>query len=124
MLLELNQISKAFPGVQALDDVSLQLDAGEIVGLVGENGAGKSTLLKILGGIHTPDRGEIRIAKQTFDHLDVRRSMALGIQLIHRGIHGGNEIIGYFAGRRSDLATQAGAQGVESRIELGVDHRW
>jgi ribose transport system ATP-binding protein len=59
--LEMRGISKGFPGVKALDNVSLQIGRGEVVALCGENGAGKSTLMKILGGVHQPDAGEILI---------------------------------------------------------------
>jgi len=52
-LLELKNISKTFPGVKALQNVNLDLEAGEVLGLCGENGAGKSTLMKILTGIYT-----------------------------------------------------------------------
>ena len=54
-------ISKRFPGVVALDNVSLEIGAGEVVALCGENGAGKSTLMKILGGVYQPDGGEILV---------------------------------------------------------------
>lgn len=57
--LELNGISKSFPGVQALDGVNLLLRRGTVHALVGENGAGKSTLMKILDGVHQPDAGQI-----------------------------------------------------------------
>ena len=57
-LWELRHVSKAFPGVRALDDVSLTLRAGEVHALVGENGSGKSTLVKCLSGVHQPDAGE------------------------------------------------------------------
>jgi ribose transport system ATP-binding protein len=60
-LLTVRNINKAFPGVQALTDVSLDLYPNEVVGLVGENGAGKSTLMRILAGVYGPDSGEIRI---------------------------------------------------------------
>lgn len=54
-LLEVQGISKSFPGVKALQDVQFRLDAGEVLVLVGENGAGKSTLMKILSGIYQKD---------------------------------------------------------------------
>ncbi|MFW6313040.1 MAG: ATP-binding cassette domain-containing protein [Spirochaetota bacterium] len=60
-ILELRHISKAFPGVQALDDVHFDLYPGEIHGLMGENGAGKSTFIKIITGVHAPDAREILV---------------------------------------------------------------
>ena len=59
LLLEMRGIDKSFPGVQALQNVSLTLHQGEVLALVGENGAGKSTLIKVLGGAHLPDDGDI-----------------------------------------------------------------
>ena len=58
-MLRMNHITKEFPGVKSLDDVSITLERGEIRALVGENGAGKSTLIKILSGAYTLDQGEI-----------------------------------------------------------------
>jgi ribose transport system ATP-binding protein len=60
--LSLEGVSKSFPGVRALKDVSIEVRRGEIVGLIGENGAGKSTLMKILSGVYQPDTGRILIA--------------------------------------------------------------
>ena len=60
--LALVNVDKRFPGVHALKDVSITIQRGEVVGLIGENGAGKSTLMKILSGVYQPDSGEIRIA--------------------------------------------------------------
>jgi ribose transport system ATP-binding protein len=64
-LLSLRSIGKRFPGVIALDNVALEIGAGEVVALCGENGAGKSTLMKIVGGVYQPDDGEIQVAGAT-----------------------------------------------------------
>src|SRR6185503_14404251 len=63
-LINLDDISKSFGGVRALDDVSFGIRKGEIHAVVGENGAGKSTLMKILAGVHLPDRGRLLIGGQ------------------------------------------------------------
>jgi len=60
-VLKVNNISKSFPGVKALDDVSVEFEKGEIHALLGENGAGKSTLMKIIGGVYKPDEGKMFI---------------------------------------------------------------
>jgi len=60
-VLSLEHATKAFGAIHALEDVSIELTAGEVHGLVGENGAGKSTLVKILAGVHAPDRGVLRV---------------------------------------------------------------
>ena len=60
-LLSMHNITKAFPGVLANDDVSFDVHNGEVHTLLGENGAGKSTLMKILFGLYQPDEGEIRL---------------------------------------------------------------
>jgi ribose transport system ATP-binding protein len=80
-------ISKRFPGVVALDNVSLEVLPGEIVALVGENGAGKSTLMKILGGIHQPDEGTITINGAAVTIQNVNDSMRLGIGFIHQELN-------------------------------------
>ena len=58
-VLRVENLSKGFPGLQALDGVSIEINAHEVVGLIGENGAGKSTLLKVLAGLYPADRGRI-----------------------------------------------------------------
>ena len=83
-LLEMRDISKAFPGVQALNNVSFSLRAGEIHALVGENGAGKSTLMKILTGAISKDSGSILLRGQPVEITDPRSALALGISIIHQ----------------------------------------
>ncbi len=60
-MLSVEHVSKGFAGVQALDDVSVEIGVNEVVGLVGENGAGKSTLMRILAGVYSPDRGSLKL---------------------------------------------------------------
>ncbi len=86
-LLEMRGISKRFPGVIALDEVSLQIGRGEVVAICGENGAGKSTLMKILGGVHQPDSGEILIDGQPVKIHGVTDSMKHGIAFIHQELN-------------------------------------
>lgn len=86
-LLEMQGISKRFPGVVALQDVSLSVAPGEIVALVGENGAGKSTLMKTLGGIVQPDAGTIKINGQPVTFHGVNDSLGSGIGFIHQELN-------------------------------------
>lgn len=82
--VELLNISKSFPGVSALQDVSLRVKSGEIHALVGENGAGKSTLLKIMFGIEQKDAGEIRLRGQSIAPRNPSHAQTLGISLVHQ----------------------------------------
>ncbi len=82
--LELIDISKSFPGVKALDRVSVRLRPGTIHALMGENGAGKSTLLKCLFGIYEKDQGEIRIDGQLASIHSPKNALDLGIAMIHQ----------------------------------------
>jgi ribose transport system ATP-binding protein len=86
-LLEMQGISKRFPGVVALQDVTLTVNPGEIVALVGENGAGKSTLMKVLGGIVQPDAGTLRINGELVTIHSVNDSLRLGIGFIHQELN-------------------------------------
>jgi ribose transport system ATP-binding protein len=86
-LLQMSRIGKRFPGVIALDDVSFEIGHGEIVALIGENGAGKSTLMKILGGVHQPDSGEIRIEGKEVKIRSVQDSAAHGIGFVHQELN-------------------------------------
>ena len=84
MLLEVKDLSKAFPGVQALDHVSFDLKAGEVHCLIGENGAGKSTLIKCLGGVNIPEEGEIFINGEKAVINDPLESVEEGIGIIYQ----------------------------------------
>ena len=84
MLLEMRHISKSFPGVQALRDVSLTCAAGEVHALVGENGAGKSTLVKILAGAETPDAGQILLDGRVVRFVRPHDAQRHGISIIYQ----------------------------------------
>ena len=86
-LLEVRQVTKRFPGVTALKQVSLTLGCGEVVAVIGENGAGKSTLMKILAGIQTPDSGQILFDGQPVVIDSVQAALGLGIALIHQELN-------------------------------------
>lgn len=83
-LLSMKGITKSFPGVQALKDISLDLNEGEVLALLGENGAGKSTLIKVLGGAHSFDSGEIFIGGQSVNIKDPIHAQELGISIIYQ----------------------------------------
>ena len=86
-LLELSEITKTYPGVVALDRVSLTVRRGEVVGLIGENGAGKSTLMKVLGGVVEPTAGAIRIDGRARPALSVADAIAAGIAFVHQELN-------------------------------------
>lgn len=83
-LLQMEGISKSFPGVHALDDVHLNVQAGTVHALMGENGAGKSTLMKILIGIYQPDTGTITLGGEPVRIADTATALRLGISMIHQ----------------------------------------
>src|SRR5215218_7568022 len=86
-LLSVQSVTKRFPGVLALESVSLSLAAGEVLAVVGENGAGKSTLMKILAGVQAPDSGTISFEGRAFTIGSVRAAQQLGIALIHQELN-------------------------------------
>src|SRR5207253_10630987 len=86
-LVEMEGISKDFPGVHALDDCRFELRSGEVHALVGENGAGKSTLMKILAGVYHRDAGQIRVKGQPVEIDSPRAAQNLGISIIHQELN-------------------------------------
>jgi ribose transport system ATP-binding protein len=86
-LLELKSITKRFPGVLALSNVSFTVGQAEVVALIGENGAGKSTLMKTLGGVHQPDEGDIFFDGKKVAITKVADAIALGIGFVHQELN-------------------------------------
>src|SRR5690625_3928332 len=86
-LLEMKGVSKGFPGVQALSNVSLDLYHGEVLALAGENGAGKSTLMKLLSGIYADDEGRIELEGRTLNLDGPADAQACGISIIHQELN-------------------------------------
>lgn len=86
-VLEMRNISKSFPGVKALDDVTLQVRPGTVHALMGENGAGKSTLMKVLFGLYFQDSGEIILDGKPVKVENPRQALSQGISMIHQELH-------------------------------------
>jgi ribose transport system ATP-binding protein len=82
--IKLDHISKAYPGALAVDQVSMSVAAGEVIGLVGENGAGKSTLMKILSGVVAPSAGQLHVDGVAHQRLTVAQAMTAGIAFVHQ----------------------------------------
>src|ERR1700712_4698926 len=80
----MRDISKSFPGVQALEGVSFDCAAGEVHAICGENGAGKSTLIKVLGGVYKPDSGSIRVNGQEMAFAHPAAARRAGVSIIHQ----------------------------------------
>ena len=114
-LIELRNITKSFGNIYALGGVTLHVDPGEVVGLLGDNGAGKSTLIKILAGVIRPTSGDILVQGKVVSNWNPARSRAAGIETVYqdralavqqsivRNIFMGRELAGISAGstRRS-----------------------
>lgn len=83
----MENISKSFPGVLALDRVNFELRAGEVMALLGENGAGKSTLMKILSGVYTKDDGSMKIFGKQYENLTPRQAQEAGVAIIHQELN-------------------------------------
>jgi simple sugar transport system ATP-binding protein len=84
--VEVRDLEKSYGAVQALRGVSLQLHAGEVLGLVGDNGAGKTTLVKCIAGVHRADAGEIYVDGELRRNLDADGARSLGIETVHQNL--------------------------------------
>ena len=110
-LLTINDVSKAFPGVKALDRVTLDVRPGIVHGIVGENGAGKSTLMKILSGVYEKDSGEITFEGNVIDKITPVESMKMGLSIIYQELNLVNTMTvgeNVFLGRFSESGGRAG----------------
>src|SRR5512147_1138364 len=87
IILEVENVSKSFPGVQALDNVSFNLRKGEVHAIVGENGAGKSTLMKILSGVYHADQGTIYYKGKIVSFRNVNQAHDAGIRIIYQELN-------------------------------------
>jgi len=92
IVLKMENIIKTFPGVVALDDVSIELYKGEVLGILGENGAGKSTLIKILAGNYIKDSGSIFVDGKKFEIKNPSEAMASGIRVIYQELNSLNNL--------------------------------
>lgn len=87
-IVKMEHVSKSFPGVKALDDVSFYLNSGEVMALLGENGAGKSTLMKILSGVYTRDEGTLEVMGHPVqEQLTPKKAQELGVAIIHQELN-------------------------------------
>lgn len=84
VIVSMNNISRTFPGVKALDNVHFELRSGEVMALLGENGAGKSTLMKILSGVYTRDGGTMEIFGKSYDDLTPKQAQEASVAIIHQ----------------------------------------
>lgn len=130
-LLSLQGISKAFPGVQALDQVDFDLRQGEIHAIVGENGAGKSTLIKIVTGVERPDTGTIAMSGSLIEPKSPQHAQELGISTVYQEINlcdnlsvAENVLIGWEPrklGRIDWRAMQAHAEKALRHLDIAID---
>ena len=128
--LEMRGISKAFPGVQALDKVDFSVAGGEVHCLIGANGAGKSTLMKILSGVYTKDSGTVVFDGETIEHTTPIESLNRGLSIIYQEFNlvntmsvGENIFLGRFGEMHGMRGTHAEARRLLDSIGCTIDTR-
>lgn len=128
VILSISGTSKQFPGVKALDGVSIEVRRGSVHGIVGENGAGKSTLMKILSGVYTRDAGTIVFDGETIDSTTPHQAMERGLSIIYQELNlvntmtvGENIFLGRFAETKGMKGTHAKAREILDSIGSTID---
>lgn len=129
----MDNISKSFPGVKALDHVHFELRSGEVMALLGENGAGKSTLMKILSGVYTRDDGTMKIFGREYGDLNPKQAQEAGVAIIHQELNMCRHLSvaeNMFLGREkkkgfvlSDGEMEAEAKKILDELKIGLDPR-
>ncbi len=120
-ILTVEKVSKSFPGVKALDEVSIEVGRGVVHGIVGENGAGKSTLMKILSGVYTKDSGVITFDGKEIQSTTPHKSMEMGLSIIYQELNIINTMTvgeNVFLGRFRELG---GMRGTHAKARILLD---
>ncbi len=128
VILSIKNVSKSFPGVKALDKVSIDIHRGMVHGIVGENGAGKSTLMKILSGVFAKDEGEVVFDGEVLDSTTPLMSMQKGLNIVYQELNlvntmtvGENIFLGRFKELKGMRATHAKAKELLKSIHCNID---
>ena len=131
IIVLMDNISKSFPGVKALDHVHFELRSGEVMALLGENGAGKSTLMKILSGVYTRDDGTMKIFGREYGDLNPKQAQEAGVAIIHQELNMCRHLSvaeNMFLGREkkkgfvlSDGEMEAEAKKILDELKIGLD---
>lgn len=128
VILYMKDVSKSFPGVKALDKVSIEVRRGTVHGIVGENGAGKSTLMKILSGVYQKESGTIIFDGETIDTTSPVQSMKRGLSIIYQELNlvntmsvGENIFLGRFKEMHGMRGTHAKAKELLASIGSSID---
>ena len=129
-ILSVSGVTKTFPGVKALDEVSLEVRYGVVHGIVGENGAGKSTLMKILSGVYEKDAGTILFEGKKIEHTTPIESLKRGLSIIYQEFNlvntmsvGENIFLGRFKEMRGMRGTHREARQLLDSIGSTIDTR-
>ena len=127
-IISIRKVSKSFPGVKALDEVSIDVRKGSVHGIVGENGAGKSTLMKILSGVYQKDSGTIVFDGEQIDRTTPHESMLRGLAIIYQELSlvntmsvGENIFLGRFREMKGMRGTHAKAREILDSIDSKID---